>query len=59
MEGYQKSGTVRQGPGAGCNSGPCLKLFNLYVHSIYLFVPFTQCLHFFSFVGVEVQKTNN
>ncbi len=30
------------GPSAGCTSEPCLKLFNLYVHSIYLFVLFTQ-----------------
>ncbi len=30
-----------RGPGAGCNSGPCWKLFNLYVRSIYLFVLLT------------------
>ncbi len=48
-----------QGPSAGCTSGPCLKLFNLYVRSIYLFVLFTQCLCFFKFVGVQVQKPNN
>ncbi len=48
-----------QGPSAGCTSGPCLKLFNLYVHSIYLFVLFTQCLRFFKLVGVQVQKPNN
>ncbi len=48
-----------RGPGAGCTSGPCLKLFNLYVRSIYLFVLFTQCLSFFKFVGVQVKKPNN
>uniref|UniRef100_A0A671NRE3 SRCR domain-containing protein n=1 Tax=Sinocyclocheilus anshuiensis TaxID=1608454 RepID=A0A671NRE3_9TELE len=36
-----------------------LKLFNLYVRSIYLFVLFTQCLRFFKIVGVQVQKPNN
>ncbi len=40
-------------------SGPYLKLFNLYVCSIHLFVLFTQCLSFLRFVSVQVQKTNN
>ncbi len=35
------------GPRCRLYSGPCLKLFNLYVSSIYLFVLFIQCLSFF------------
>ncbi len=58
MEGAGRSWGLR-GPGADCTSGPCLKLFNLYVCSIYLFVLFTQCLSVFKFVGVQVQKPNN
>ncbi len=42
-----------RGPCAGCASGPCLKLFNLYVRSIYIFLLFTQCLRFLKF-GVRI-----
>ncbi len=38
---------------------PCLKLFNLYLRSIYLFVLYTQCLSFYKFVGVQIEKPNN
>ncbi len=58
VEGAGRSWGLR-GPGAGCTSGPCLKLFNFYVCSIYLFVLFTQCLSVFKCVGVQVQKPNN
>ncbi len=49
MDGTQGRSWGLRGPGVGCTSGPCLKWFNLYVRSIYLFVLFTQCLSFFKF----------